>query len=128
RRISALSCAVMPERSSPRWPKPFCASGPSRAMSRSTSRCRQTAQRKRAEFGNPSHGVPSFQTSSFRNWGWTMENQYSWTLREILIVAVLGAVFGVLYLAWVQVWLIAQAVLGAITMDVVMGFWFIVSI
>lgn len=51
-----------------------------------------------------------------------------WTLREFLIVAVLGAVFGVLYLAWVQVWLIAQAIFGAITMDVVMGFWFIVSI
>ena len=57
-----------------------------------------------------------------------MEHSNSWTLREILIVAVLGAVFGVLYLAWVQVWLIAQAVFGAITMDVVMGFWFIVSI
>jgi energy-coupling factor transport system substrate-specific component len=52
----------------------------------------------------------------------------AWTLREILIVAVLGAVFGVLYLAWVQVWLIAQAVFGPVTMDVVMGFWFIVSI
>lgn len=51
-----------------------------------------------------------------------------WTLRETLIVAVLGAVFGVLYLAWVQVWLVLQAVFGALTMDVVMGFWFIVSI
>jgi energy-coupling factor transport system substrate-specific component len=57
-----------------------------------------------------------------------MGKEFSWTLREILIVAVLGAVFGVLYLAWVQVWLIAQAIFGAITMDVVMGFWFIVSI
>jgi energy-coupling factor transport system permease protein len=35
-----------------------------------------------------------------------------WTLRETLIVAVLGAVFGVLYLGWVQVWLILQAVFG----------------
>jgi len=52
----------------------------------------------------------------------------AWTLREILIVAVLGAVFGVLYLGWVQVWLIVQAIFGAVTMDVVMGFWFIVSI
>ncbi len=57
-----------------------------------------------------------------------MNDKYSWTLREILIVAVLGAVFGVLYLAWVQVWLIAQAIFGPVTMDVVMGFWFIVSI
>lgn len=52
---------------------------------------------------------------------------HAWTLRETLIVAVLGAVFGVLYLGWVQVWLIAQAIFGPVTMDVVMGFWFIVS-
>jgi energy-coupling factor transport system substrate-specific component len=51
----------------------------------------------------------------------------SWTLREILVVAVIGAVFAVLYLGWVQVWLIAQAIFGAITMDIVMGFWFIAS-
>ncbi|MCK5747471.1 MAG: ECF transporter S component [Oricola sp.] len=57
-----------------------------------------------------------------------MDTSNRWTLREILIVAVLGAVFAVLYLGWVQVWLIAQAIFGAITMDVVMGFWFIVSI
>jgi energy-coupling factor transport system permease protein len=50
-----------------------------------------------------------------------------WTLRETLIVAVLGAVFAVLYLGWVQVWLIAQAIFGPVTMDVVMGFWFIAS-
>ncbi|MEC5293535.1 ECF transporter S component [Aurantimonas sp. C2-6-R+9] len=52
----------------------------------------------------------------------------AWTLRETLIVAVLGAVFAVLYLGWVQLWLIAQAVFGAISMDVFMGFWFIASI
>jgi energy-coupling factor transport system permease protein len=57
-----------------------------------------------------------------------MNAQDSWTLREILIVAALGAAFGILYLAWVQVWLIGQAILGPITMDVMMGFWFIVSI
>src|SRR5690606_37055280 len=48
--------------------------------------------------------------------------------RETLIVAVLGAVFAVLYLGWVQVWLIAQALFGPVTMDVVMGFWFVASI
>lgn len=57
-----------------------------------------------------------------------MNDQYTWTLRETLIVAVLGAVFGVLYLGWVQIWLIAQAIFGPVTMDVVMGFWFIASI
>lgn len=57
-----------------------------------------------------------------------MTQRYAWTLREILIATVLGAVFAVLYLGWVQVWLVAQAAFGAVTMDVVMGFWFIVSI
>jgi energy-coupling factor transport system substrate-specific component len=57
-----------------------------------------------------------------------MPHQSVWTLRETLIVAVLGAVFGVLYLGWVQVWLVLQAIFGPVTMDVVMGFWFIVSI
>lgn len=57
-----------------------------------------------------------------------MSDNQGWTLRETLIVTVLGAVFAVLYLGWVQVWLIAQAVFGSLTMDVVMGFWFIVSI
>ncbi|MCB8819849.1 ECF transporter S component [Microvirga rosea] len=57
-----------------------------------------------------------------------MSQRRGWTLKETLIVTVLGAVFAVLYLAWVQVWLIAQAVFGSLTMDVVMGFWFIVSI
>lgn len=57
-----------------------------------------------------------------------MNDKYAWTLRETLIVAVLGAVFGVLYLAWVQVWLVAQAAFGPLAMDVMMGFWFIVSI
>lgn len=51
-----------------------------------------------------------------------------WSLREILIVTVIGAVFAVLYIGWVQVWLIAQAIFGPVTMDVVMGFWFIASI
>ena len=57
-----------------------------------------------------------------------MTDKKGWTLREILIVTVLGVVFAVLYLGWVQVWLIAQAIFGAVTMDVVMGFWFVASI
>lgn len=57
-----------------------------------------------------------------------MAHAMRWTVRETVIVAVLGAAFGVLYLGWVQVWLVAQALFGAVTMDVVMGFWFIVSI
>jgi energy-coupling factor transport system substrate-specific component len=51
----------------------------------------------------------------------------AWTLRETVVVAVIGLVFAALYLGWVQVWLIAQALFGPITMDVVMGFWFAAS-
>jgi energy-coupling factor transport system substrate-specific component len=57
-----------------------------------------------------------------------MARSSGWTLRETLVVAVIGAVFAVLYLGWVQLWLIAQAVFGSLTMDVFMGFWFVASI
>jgi energy-coupling factor transport system substrate-specific component len=57
-----------------------------------------------------------------------MSAHQGWTLKETLIVTVLGAVFAVLYIGWVQIWLIAQAVFGSLTMDVVMGFWFVASI
>ena len=57
-----------------------------------------------------------------------MNTENSWILREILIVAAIGATFGFLYLGWVQVWLIGQALFGPVTMDVMMGFWFIASI
>ena len=50
-----------------------------------------------------------------------------WTLREIMVVAAIGVVFAALYLGWVQVWLVAQAALGPLTMDVMMGFWFVAS-
>lgn len=58
----------------------------------------------------------------------SMTHTWRWTLRETLVVAVLGAVFAVLYLGWVQVWLVAQAAFGPLTMDFFMGFWFIASI
>jgi len=57
-----------------------------------------------------------------------MPRERSWTLRDTLVIAVLGGVFAVFYIGWVQIWLIAQAIFGTVTMDVVMGFWFIVSI
>ena len=44
-----------------------------------------------------------------------------WTTRESVVVAVSSAVFGMLYLAWVQVWLIAQGLIGPIAMDIVFG-------
>lgn len=52
----------------------------------------------------------------------------AWTMRETVTVAVIGVVFAFLYLAWVQVWLVLQAIFGPLTMDVLMGFWFSGSI
>jgi energy-coupling factor transport system substrate-specific component len=52
----------------------------------------------------------------------------SWTQREIVVVATIGVVFGVLYLAWVQVWLVAQGLIGPLAMDIVFGFWCVASV
>jgi len=46
-----------------------------------------------------------------------------WRQREIVITATLGIVFGVLYLAWVQLWVVAQAALGPLALDILFGFW-----
>lgn len=51
-----------------------------------------------------------------------------WTQREIVVVATIGVVFGVLYLAWVQLWLLLQGLIGPIAMDIVFGFWCVASV
>jgi energy-coupling factor transport system substrate-specific component len=51
-----------------------------------------------------------------------------WTQREIVVVAAIGVVFGVLYLAWVQLWLVAQGVIGPISLDIFFGFWCVASV
>ncbi len=51
----------------------------------------------------------------------------SWTQREIVMVAAIGVVFGVLYLAWVQLWLLVQALTGPLAMEFFFGFWFLAS-
>lgn len=57
-----------------------------------------------------------------------LANERRWNQREIVTVAALGVVFGVLYLAWVQVWLVAQTIVGPISLDLMFGFWCVVSI
>jgi len=52
----------------------------------------------------------------------------AWTQRETTVIAALGVVFGVLYLGWAQLWLMLQVPLGVIMLDVMFGFWCIVSI
>lgn len=58
----------------------------------------------------------------------TTDRQNSWTTRETVIVAVSSVVFGMLYLAWVQLWLVAQGLIGPLAMDIVFGFWFAGSV
>ncbi|MBN9061476.1 MAG: thiamine permease [Rhizobiales bacterium 65-9] len=51
-----------------------------------------------------------------------------WTQREIVVVAAIGVVFGVVYLAWVQLWLLAQGLIGPLAMDVFFGVWCVASV
>lgn len=51
-----------------------------------------------------------------------------WTQREIVVVAAIGAVFGVVYLAVVQVWLVAQGIIGPISLDIFFGLWCVASV
>jgi energy-coupling factor transport system permease protein len=51
------------------------------------------------------------------------QERWRWSQREIVIVATLGIVFGVLYLAWVQLWLAAEAAIGPLALDILFGFW-----
>ncbi len=51
-----------------------------------------------------------------------------WSVRESVLLAIIGVVFAVLYLGWVQLWLFLQALTGPFIMEVMMGFWFSGSI
>ena len=46
------------------------------------------------------------------------KSERAWTQRETVIVAALGIVFAVLYLAWVQLWLLGQAAIGPLSLDI----------
>jgi energy-coupling factor transport system substrate-specific component len=51
-----------------------------------------------------------------------------WTQREIVVVAAIGVVFGVVYLAWVQLWLLAQGAIGPLSLDIFFGLWCVASV
>jgi energy-coupling factor transport system substrate-specific component len=51
-----------------------------------------------------------------------------WSQREIVTVAAIGVVFGVVYHAWVQHWLLAQAVIGPLSLDLFFGLWCVASV
>lgn len=55
---------------------------------------------------------------------------YAWNLREIVLVAALAVVFGLLYWAWVQVWgglRIAMGPAGDLAQNVLIGGWMVVA-
>lgn len=53
---------------------------------------------------------------------------YMWTQREIVIVATLGVVFSVLYLAIAVVWKWLQPITGDIATDLLFGLWCVASV
>ncbi|MEX2356462.1 MAG: ECF transporter S component [Thermaerobacterales bacterium] len=52
----------------------------------------------------------------------------TWTLKEIVVMSALGVAFAPLYMAWIQVWALVTGLLGPVGLDLIFGFWFIVSI
>ncbi|MBP2651428.1 MAG: ABC-type thiamin-related transport system, permease component 1, predicted [Firmicutes bacterium] len=57
-----------------------------------------------------------------------MIEKFGWSLKDIIVLCVLGVAFGVLYIGGVSVWAVANAVFGPVGLDMVYGIWFIASI
>lgn len=57
-----------------------------------------------------------------------LPKDHKWKLKEIIVMSALGVAFAPLYMAWIQVWAVAAGLLGPIGLDIVFGFWFVVSI
>jgi len=51
-------------------------------------------------------------------------NPSPWKLKDILSLMVISAVFGLVYLAWVQFWFFLQGIMGPLAMDLVFGLWY----
>lgn len=58
--------------------------------------------------------------------GIAVEEIRRWNTREIVLVATIGVVFGLLFMAWAAVWQIF-AVFGPLPGEIVVGFWFIAA-
>lgn len=57
-----------------------------------------------------------------------LPKDHKWSLKEIIVMSALGVAFAPLYMAWIQVWALVTGLLGPIGLDIVFGFWFVVSI
>ena len=51
-----------------------------------------------------------------------------WSLKEIIVMSAIGVAFAPLYMAWIQVWALVSGLAGPLGLDIVFGFWFVVSI
>lgn len=57
-----------------------------------------------------------------------MIEKFGWSLKDIIVLCVLGVAFGALYMGGVSAWAVANAVFGPVALDMVYGIWFTASI
>lgn len=51
-----------------------------------------------------------------------------WTLRDTVVMAVLGVVYGALYVGFVPIWGLLSGLIGPFALDLIYGVWFMASI
>lgn len=51
-----------------------------------------------------------------------------WTLKDTVVMAVLGVVYGALYVGFVPIWGLLSGVIGPFSLDIIYGVWFMASI
>ena len=57
-----------------------------------------------------------------------MIEKFGWSLKDTIVLCVLGVAFGALYIGGVAVWAVANAVFGPVGLDIIYGIWFTASI
>lgn len=57
-----------------------------------------------------------------------MIEKFGWSLKDIIVLCVLGVAFGALYIGGVSVWAVANAAFGPVGLDMVYGIWFTASV
>lgn len=57
-----------------------------------------------------------------------MIEKFGWSLKDIIVLCVLGVAFGALYIGGVSIWAVANAAFGPVGLDMVYGIWFTASI
>lgn len=57
-----------------------------------------------------------------------MMEKFGWSLKDIIVLCVLGVAFGALYIGGVSLWAVANAAFGPVGLDLVYGIWFTASI